>query len=108
LLFDLIVDALALIMDKAKQAGHIQGAIPHLLPGGVTHLQYVDDTMILIQKDDLSIANLKFLLASFELLSGLKFNFHKSEVIVMGVSPQEQSRVAGSLTVKKEHFPSDI
>jgi hypothetical protein len=48
------------------------------------------------------------LLASFELLSGLKFNFHKSEVIVMGVSPQEQSRVAGSLTVKKEHFPSDI
>jgi hypothetical protein len=38
LLFDLIVDALALILDKAKQAGHIQGAIPHLLPGGVTHL----------------------------------------------------------------------
>jgi hypothetical protein len=41
--------------------------------------------MILIENDDAGINNLKFLLICFELLSGLKINYHKSEVIVMGV-----------------------
>jgi hypothetical protein len=59
--------------------------IAHLLLGGVTHLQYADDTMIMIENDNNSINNLKFLLICFELLSGLKINYHKSEVIVMGV-----------------------
>jgi hypothetical protein len=40
--------------------------------------------MIMIENDDFNIANLKFILICFELLSGLKINYHKSEVIVMG------------------------
>jgi hypothetical protein len=105
LLFDLVVDALALILKKASVAGHIKGVISHLLPGGVTHLQYADDTMILIENDDTGINNLKFLLICFELLSGLKINYHKSEVIVMGVSRQEQARVANLLNCKEGEFP---
>jgi hypothetical protein len=105
LLFDLVVDALALILKKASVAGHIKGVISHLLPGGITHLQYADDTMILIENDDTSINNLKFLLICFQLLSGLKINYHKSEVIVMGVSGQEQSRVANLLNCKEGEFP---
>jgi hypothetical protein len=58
MLFDLVVDALALVLRKANGASHIKGVISHLLPGWVTHLQYADDTMILIEKDDTSIANL--------------------------------------------------
>jgi hypothetical protein len=50
--------------------------------------------MILIQNNDIANANLKFLLICFELLSGLKINYHKSDVIVMGVSQEEQARVA--------------
>jgi hypothetical protein len=38
LLFDLVVDALALILKKDSAVGHIKGVIPHLLPGGITHL----------------------------------------------------------------------
>jgi hypothetical protein len=105
LLFDLVVDALALILKKASVAGHIKGVISHLLPGGVTHLQYVDDTMIMIENDDNSINNLKFLLICFELLSGLKINYHKSEVIVMGVDSHEQFRVAHLLNCKEGEFP---
>jgi hypothetical protein len=33
-LFDFAVDALDIILDKAKAAGHISGVIPHLIPGG--------------------------------------------------------------------------
>jgi hypothetical protein len=96
-LFDLVVDALALILKKANSARHIKGVIPHLLPRGITHLQYADDTMILLEKNDINIANIKFILIYFELISGLKINYHKSEVIFMGVSPQEQARVANLL-----------
>jgi hypothetical protein len=40
-----------------------------LLPRGIKHLQYEVDAMIMIQGDDLGIANLKFLLICFEPLS---------------------------------------
>jgi hypothetical protein len=105
LLFDLVVDALALILSKTNAAGHIKGVISHLLPGGITHLQYADDTMILIKKNDTSIANLKFILICFELLLGVKINYHKSEVIIMGVSPQEQARVDNLLNCQEGSFP---
>uniref|UniRef100_A0A452Y1Z4 Reverse transcriptase domain-containing protein n=1 Tax=Aegilops tauschii subsp. strangulata TaxID=200361 RepID=A0A452Y1Z4_AEGTS len=49
LLFNLAVDALAGILDKARRAGHLSGVVGHLIPGGgVTHLQYADDTMIMV------------------------------------------------------------
>ena len=50
LLFDLAADALAAVLDKAKMACHISGVVGHLIPGGgVTHLQYADDTMIMVE-----------------------------------------------------------
>jgi hypothetical protein len=51
------------------------------------------------------LRNLKFILLCFELLSGLKINFHKSEVIIMGVEAEEQARVARLLNCKQGHFP---
>jgi hypothetical protein len=44
LLFDFVADALDAILYKAKLAGHIEGVVPHLIPGGITHLQYADET----------------------------------------------------------------
>jgi hypothetical protein len=41
LLFNLVVDALATMLTKAKEAGLIRGLIPNLMEGGLTHLQYV-------------------------------------------------------------------
>jgi hypothetical protein len=34
ILFYFMVDALAAILAKANEAGHIQGVVPHLIPGG--------------------------------------------------------------------------
>jgi hypothetical protein len=62
--------------------------------------------LILIQHNDLAIANLKFLLICFELLSGLKINYHKSEIIVMGVSPEEEAVVALLMNHKEGTFLS--
>jgi hypothetical protein len=100
-----MADALSALLDAAARAGHIKGVVPHLIHGGVTHLQYADDTILLLELDDRSIANLKFILIAFEVLSGLKINFLKSEVIVMGAQPSEQARVAQALNCKEGKFP---
>jgi hypothetical protein len=72
---------------------------------GISHLQYVDDTLILIQNSDEDIANLKFLLMCFEDMSGLKINYHKSEVIFMGQSRAVQLRTTDKLNYKLGGFP---
>ena len=55
----MVVDALASIMDKAKAAGHILGITPHLVEGGgVSLLQYADDTIIMVGGSDADISNL--------------------------------------------------
>jgi mannosylglycoprotein endo-beta-mannosidase len=105
LLFDFAVEALAAILQAASRAGHIAGLVPHLVEGGITHLQYADDTIIMLQPDALGLANLKFLLLCFENMSGLRINFHKSEVMVLGSTDQEQETIANLLNCKKGTFP---
>jgi hypothetical protein len=63
------------------------------------------DSSSMLALDDVCIANLKFILIAFEILSGLKINFLKSEIIVMGASPAEQTRVANALNCKEGAFP---
>ena len=106
LLFNSAVDILAEVLERAKTSGHISGVVGHLVPGGgVTHLQYVDDTMIMVEGSELDIINLKFLLLCFEAMSGLKINFDKSEVVILGYSAEDQQRIADNLNCKLATFP---
>ena len=106
LLFNAAVDSLAEVLERAKTAGHISGVVGHLVPGGgVTHLQYADDTMIMVEGSELDLINLKFLLLCFEAMSGLKINFDKSEVIILGYSQEDQQRIADNLNCRLAVFP---
>jgi hypothetical protein len=51
------------------------------------------------------IANLKLILLSFEMMSGLKINFARSEVIVVGTTHPEQVRIADLLNCKLGKIP---
>jgi hypothetical protein len=82
------------MFENAKMAGQIRGLVPNLIEGGLTHLQYADDTIIFLNYDDQSIYNTKFLLYCFEDMSGLKINYEKSEVFALGCSDEEQKNVA--------------
>lgn len=46
-----------------------------------THLQFANDNMLFVNADDESITNIKIVLQTFQLLSGLKINFEKSELL---------------------------
>lgn len=105
LLFNLVGDALDAILTKAKEGGHIRGLVPQLINGGSTHLQYADDTIILIELDDEVIANTKFLLYCFESMSGLKINYDNNEVIVVGAPEEEKKRVANMLNCQEGNMP---
>ena len=106
IVFNFVVDALSAMLLKARSAGYIKGLVSHLIPGGVTHLQYANDTMLLFEPDDNSIASIKLLLLAFELLSGIKINFLKSEVITMGMADHESRRVANLLNCKLGSLPT--
>jgi hypothetical protein len=105
LLFNFIGETLSAILTAAGRAGHIHGVVLHLIPRGISHLQYADDTLILIQNSEENTANPKFYLMCFEDMSGLKINYHKSEVIVMGQPIGCQSRIANKLNCKLGAFP---
>ena len=79
-LFNIVADMLAILIARAKKDGQVGGLIPHLVDRGVSILQYADDTILFLEHDLEKAVNMKLILAYFEQLSGLKINFHKSEV----------------------------
>lgn len=105
LLFNLVADALGVMLTTAANKGHIAGVLTDLILGGVTHIQYADDTVIMVEADEKYIRNLKLILYCFEWLTGLKINFHKSEVYVFGVSQGEKEKFANMLNCGLGDFP---
>jgi hypothetical protein len=75
ILFNIVVDMLAILISWAKEDEQIQGVVPHLVDNGLLVLQYADDTIIFMDNDLERGKNTKLLLCTFEQLSGLKINF---------------------------------
>ena len=105
LLFNLVSDALAVMFDSAKRAGVLKGLVPSIFPGGITHLQYADDTVLFIANEDKQIVATKFILYCFEEMASLKINFHKSEVFTLGMNEIDTLRVAQMLNCPVGCFP---
>jgi hypothetical protein len=82
---------LAIIINRAKEDGQVGGLIPHLVEGGVSILQYADDTILFMEHDIDKAENMKLILCLFEQLSGLKINFHKSKLFCFGKAKNHQN-----------------
>jgi hypothetical protein len=85
---------LAIIIERAKLDGQIEGVVPHLVDGGLSILQYADDTILFMDHDLDKARNLKLILSAFEQLSGLKINFHKSELFCFGEAKDDANLYA--------------
>jgi hypothetical protein len=96
---------LAIIIERAKTDGFIEGLIPHLVDGGLSILQYADDTILFMKHDLEKAQNLKLILSAFELLSGLKINFHKSELFCFGEAQDEVNAYAELFGCGQGQFP---
>jgi len=52
LLFNMVVDALGVMLELAISRGHISGVLTELILGGTSHIQYADDTIIMIDTSE--------------------------------------------------------
>jgi hypothetical protein len=68
---------------KAQSNDKFCGLVDHIIDKGITVMQYVDDTIICLKHDLEGARNLKWLLYLYEMMAGLKINFHKSEVMTI-------------------------
>lgn len=83
ILFNFVTDGLSRMIHRAQTNDLICGLIDHIVEKGVAVLQYADDTIICLKHDVAKATNLKLLLYMYELMAGLKNNFHKSEIITI-------------------------
>src|SRR5215216_2348583 len=51
ILFNIVVDMLTILIGRAKHNGQVGGLVPHLVDGGVSILQYANDTIIFMEHD---------------------------------------------------------
>jgi hypothetical protein len=75
---------LAILVNRAKRGGMIAGVLPHLVDDGLSIMQYADDMILFMDHDLEKSRNLKTILCAFEQVSGLKINFHKSDIFYYG------------------------
>jgi hypothetical protein len=61
ILFNIVADMPAIIINRAKEDGQVEGLIPHFVDGGVSILQYADDTIIFMEHDLEKALNMKLI-----------------------------------------------
>jgi hypothetical protein len=105
LLFNLIGDVLTRMLFKAERGGLIRGMRPNLRAGGVMSLQYADDTILFSDPDELNLRKLKCCLVWFEKLSGMRINYHKSELVPLNLSEEQVHLAAHIFSCPIGSFP---
>jgi hypothetical protein len=105
ILFNLAVEVLATLMRKAVQQKKVKGLMTHLILEGISHVQYADDTILMIEGNDNLVINMKFILYCFEWISGLKINYHKSEAYLFGWEEEDKRRIVNMLNYELGELP---
>jgi hypothetical protein len=90
-LFNLVVDVLSRVLQKAVGEKLITWLGEGLVEGGVISLQYADDTIVFVDKEEESGRNLKLILTCFEMMSGMRINYNKSEIVPINPLENEES-----------------
>jgi hypothetical protein len=96
---------LVILIKWANDEGQVDGLIPHLVDGGLSILQYADDTLIFTDHDLAKAKNIKYLLLAFEQVSGLRINYHKSELFYFGQAKDDESQYINLFRCKSGEYP---
>ena len=105
ILFNLVADVFSKMLMKAASAGLIKGLLPQVVPGDVISLQYADDTILFLEPKIEFARNLKWFLSCFENMSGMRINFHKSDLMTVNIDPGHANSFAQIFCYKLAGFP---
>jgi hypothetical protein len=84
ILFNIVVDMLAILIKRTENKGQISGVIPNIIEDDLSILQYLDGRILFMDHNIDQARNIELLLSAFEQLSDLKINFPKSEIFFSG------------------------
>jgi hypothetical protein len=99
---------LAILIARAKEVDQIGGLLSHLVNGGISIQQYVDDTILCMEHDIAKALNMKLILCIFEQLSGLKINFNMSEIFCLVEQRILNNNICKFLDVRQELYHLNI
>jgi hypothetical protein len=99
---------MARMVRKAQNENLIMGLASNIILKGVVLLQYADDTIVCLQNNIDYARNMKLLLYFYEMMSGLKINFSKSEVITIHGDDQLDMLYADLFNCQIGRFPLKI
>lgn len=105
ILFNLVANVFSKMLDRAANNNLISGLLTNLRPGGVISLQYADDTLIFLENNLEKAQHLKWILALFEQISGMRINFDKSDMIPINLEEADSSRINQVFGCKTSQLP---
>jgi hypothetical protein len=105
ILFNIVADMLAVLIERSKGLGFFDGLVPHLAEDGLSILQYPDDTILFLDDGLEKDRGLRLVLSAFAKLSGLKINFHKSELFCFGDTREKVAEYVRLFGCKEGEFP---
>ena len=76
-----------------------------MIDGGISILQYADDTILFLERDIAKAINMKLILCIFKQLYGLKVNFHKSEIFCFGKAADMEHQYRNIFGCESESLP---
>ena len=80
LTFNLVGEGLSTLLTLGAHFSIFRGASIKGAPSNISHLQFADDVILFINDDDASVMGIKRILQCFQILSGMKVNFSKSQI----------------------------
>ncbi|KAJ0668540.1 putative RNA-directed DNA polymerase [Helianthus annuus] len=104
-LFILAMEALDVIMTRARERGVFEGVKTPKEGPCISHLCYADDVIFMGVWSETNILNLNRILRCFYLCSGLKVNLNKSSLYGVGVVEEEVELMAKKLGCKEGKLP---
>jgi hypothetical protein len=89
---------------KAQNRHLITGLAENLISKGMAALQYADDTILCLENNVQKDRYVKLLLYLYEQMSGLKINFKKSEILLIGGDNELASTYADVFDCQVSYF----
>nr|KYP73297.1 Putative ribonuclease H protein At1g65750 family [Cajanus cajan] len=104
-LFLIVAEGLNALMSKAVERHVLSGYSVGHQSVNVSHLQYADDTLIIGGASSHNVWAIKSILQIFELVAGLKVNFHKSKLFGFNINIEVLNLMAQFLNCKVGSLP---
>ncbi|XP_028104944.1 uncharacterized protein LOC114303962 [Camellia sinensis] len=105
LLFNIVAEGLNILIERAKELGLVKGASVGPTELKFSHLQFADDSIIFCEAVRGELVHIKRILRCFEVLSGLKINFHKSLLCGVGVPDGEVNQFTSIFNCRSQKLP---